>query len=412
MTPVFVLAVVAPIGGAVAGVLMADRAVAAGRLAALTAAACWFALLVHGSLVSVSSLHSVPLVAAAGCGAALVAAAIDAAALERPPFAGVGLAAVFVALAAGRTTTDGAGLVAAAAVAAAAVVIAGGVSLRVLGPAAAGVAMAGAGVVALRSAVNSSQLPLDAISGSHRGDGVLLLAGAALLIVAGSQRARGAAGVLVPTGAFLAAQVAPIVHGGDGLAAAGIVLALAAATAALAARFGRPLLDRPTAALTLLALAALAGPGSTRGAALLLGAAGTLASALGWPAAALLGLPGGVALAIALSARGGVTSFVEGVLAGVVALALAAAALRQGAVPRPALWAAPALGLGAWLLVAPGTWGWVGPAGLRAYDAGAARALAGSAPCVVVLAHMGRAPGGWYAHAFPPDSPGEDAVRH
>ena len=218
--------------------------------------------------------------------------------------------------------------------------------------------------------------------------------------------------MLVPAGAFLAAQVAPIVHGGDGLAPAGIVLALAAAAAALAARFGRPLLDRPTAALTLLALAALAGPGSTRGAALLLAAGGTLASALGWPAAAVLGLPGGVALAIALSARGGVTSFVEGVLAGVVALALAAAALRQGAVPRPALWAAPALALGAWLLVAPGTWGWVGPAGLRAYDAGAARALAGAALCVVVLAHMGRAPGGWYAQAFPPDSPGEDAVRH
>ena len=76
-------------------------------------------------------------------------------------------AAVFVALAAGRTTTDGAGLVAAAAVAAAAVVIAGGVSLRVLGPAAAGVAMAGAGVVALRSAVNSSQLPLDAIQAAR-----------------------------------------------------------------------------------------------------------------------------------------------------------------------------------------------------------------------------------------------------
>src|SRR5438874_3663928 len=268
-------------------------------------------------------------------------AAVDAAALERPAFAGVGLAAVSVALAAGRTTTDGAGLVAAAAVAAAAVVIAEGVCVRVLGPAAAGVAMAGAGVVALRSAVNSSQLPLDAISGSHRGDGVLLLAGAALLIVAGSQRARGPAGMLVPAGAFLAAQVAPIVHGGDGLAPAGIVLALAAAAAALAARFGRPLLDRPTAALTLLALAALAGPGSTRGAALLLAAAGTLASAFGMPAAAALGVPGGVALAIALAARGGSAAFVLGVLAGVVALALAAAVRRLGPMPRPSVWIAP-----------------------------------------------------------------------
>src|SRR5205085_902265 len=157
----------------------------------------WFALLAHGSLVTVSRLHSVPLVAAAGCGASIAAAAVDAVAVDRPALVGVGLAATSVAVAAGRTATDGGGLVLALAIAATAM------------------------------------------------------------------------------------------------------------AAALAARFGRPLLDRPTAALALFALAAMVGPGSTRGAGLLLAAGGTLSCALGWPAAAVLGLPGGVALAIALSGRGG-----------------------------------------------------------------------------------------------------------
>jgi hypothetical protein len=132
---------------------------------------------------------------------------------------------------------------------------------------------------------------------------------------------------------------------------------------------------------------------------------------LGVPAAAALGLPGGVALAIALAARGGTVAFVEGVLAGVVAVALAAAAMREGP-PRPSVWTVPAIALGGWLLVAPGTWGWAGPAGLRSYDVGAARALAGASLCVVVLAFRERAPARWYARGSPPDSPGEDAVRH
>src|SRR5438309_2740774 len=170
---------------------------------------------------------------------------------------------------------------------------AGRLSIRVWAPAAVGLAMAAAGVVALRSAANSWDLPLpETITGSHRGDGVLVLAAAALLIVAGSYRARAPACVLVPAGVFLAVQAAPIARGGDGLAAAAIILAFAAAAAAVAARFGRPLLSRPTAALTLLALAAVVGPGSMRGAGLLLAAAGTLSCALGWPATAVLGLPG------------------------------------------------------------------------------------------------------------------------
>jgi len=228
-----VVAVIAPVVGAGAGALLPERALAAGRIGALVAAASWFALLAHGSLVSVSRLHSVPLVAAAGCGASIAAAAVDAVAVDRPALVGVGLAATSVAVAAGRTATDGGGLVLALAIAATAMAAAGRLSVRVWVPAAVGLAIAAAGVVALRSAANSWALPLpETITGSHRTDGLLILAGAALLIAAGSHRARAPAGVLVPAGAFLAVQAAPLVHRADGFAPAAIVLALAAMAAA------------------------------------------------------------------------------------------------------------------------------------------------------------------------------------
>ena len=406
------LAIAAPVVGAAAGVVVPERAVETMRVAALLAAGLWFALLVDGALVSVGHLHSVPLAAAAGCGAALLVATIDAAAVARPVWVGFALAAASIGLAAGHTATDGAGAVAALAVAVATASLAGRPVARVWAPAAVGLVVAAAGVVALRSAANSWQLPLADVAASHRGDGLAIVAGAALLVLAGSHRARAPSAVLVPAGAFLAAQASPMVQRADGLAPAAIVLAGVAAAAALGGRAPRRMLHHPTAALTLLAVAALVGPGATRGPALLLAAAGTLACALEWPAAAALGVPGAFALAVALAARGGTTAFMVGVLAGVVALALAAAARWERPVPPPAMWTAPVLVLGAWLLVAPGTWGWVGPVSLRSYDVGAARAVAAAALCIVTLVLLGREPGGWYARAFPPDSPGEDVVRH
>ena len=413
------LAIAAPVVGAAVGVVAPERAVEALRVSALLAAGLWFALLVDASQVSVGHLHSAPLVAAAGCGAALLLATVDRATLARPAWAGVALAAVSVALAGGHSATDGGGAVAGLAVAVVAASVSVRPTVRVEGPAAvglvlaaAGLVLAAAGLVALRSAANSWQLPLADAVGSHRGAGLSIVAGAALLMLAGSQRRRSPSAVLVPSGAFLAAQAAPILHRADGAAPAAIVLAAAAAALALAELSERRLLHVPTAALTLLALAALVGPGSARGPGLLLAAAGTLVCAIEWPAAAALGVPGGVALALALTARGGAVAFVVGVFAGLAALGLAAVGRREGRVARPGIWSMPVLVLGAWLLVAPGTWGWVGPVGLRSYDLGAARALAGAALCIVTLVLLGREPGGWYARVFPPDSPGEDVVRH
>jgi len=412
VSPLLALAVVAPVAGAVAAVLMPERGVRVMRIGALVCAASWFVLLVDGTRVSLSSIHSAPLVAAAGCGAALVAAAVNARTLERPAVAGVALAATAVAVAAGRNATDGGGAVVALALAAVLVTVAGRTSVRVWGPAAAGVALVAVGVVALRSAANSWQLPLADAAASHRGAGVLIVVGAALVVLAGAQRARQPASMLVPAAAFLAAQAAPIVHRANGLAWLAVVLGAAAAACALASPIGRPLLDRPTAALTLLGLAALVVPGAARGGGLLLAAGGVLAAAIGYPVGGVFAVPGAIALAIALAARGGGTAFVVGVLTGAVAVALAVAIQRAVSLPRLRWWMVPTLVLGGWLLIAPGTWEWVGAVSLRAYDVGAARAAAGAALCLLLLVLLGRDPAHWYARALPPDSPGEDVVRH
>jgi hypothetical protein len=405
------LAVAAPLAGSVAAVLVPERAARAVRIGALASAAAWFVLLVDGTRVSVSGIHSTPLVAAAGCGAALVAAALNARTVERPAVAGMVLAAASISVAAGRTATDGGGAVLALAAAIAFAAVAGRSSVRVWGTAGAGVVTAAVGVVALRSAANSWQLPLAEAATSHRGPGVLIVVGAALVVFAGAQRPRQPATVVVPAAAFLAAQAAPIVHRTDGLPWLAVLLGAAAVASAVAAHVGKSVLYRPAAALTLLGLAALVAPGAARGSGLLLAAAGVLAAAIGYPAAAVLGVPGGIALAIALAARGGGAAFIVGVLVGAVALALAVA-VHAVPLPRIRWWMAPTLALGGWLLIAPGTWGWVGSVNLRAFDVGAARAVAGAALCILLLVLLGRDPARWYARANPPDSPGEDAVRH
>src|SRR5207248_2217782 len=117
---VLLLALVAPVAGALVGVVLPERADPAARLGAAVAAGCWLALLVDGDLVSAGRFHSVPLVAAAACGAALVSVALENTAIERPVLTGLALAAVTAGLAAGRVQTDGAGLVGGIAVAVAA----------------------------------------------------------------------------------------------------------------------------------------------------------------------------------------------------------------------------------------------------------------------------------------------------
>jgi hypothetical protein len=273
----------------------------------------------------------------------------------------------------------------------------------------AGVLVGGAGVVALRAAAETWSLT-PAGTAAHRGPGVLLLFAAALVVLCGSERARSPAALLVPAGLFLGAVSAGVVRGGAGWAPAALVLAASACVASLAARPGRPLLDRPAATLGLLSLAAAVGPGPARPAGLLLAAAATVAAALGIPAAAALAVPGGVALAIALVGNGGPAALAEGALAAAAGLALAAAVARAGAPDRPTMWTWPALAAGAWLLVAPGSWAWTGPAGIRSYDLGAAGAAAGAGLCLASVELRRRVPSRWYARTS--SQAPEDAVHH
>jgi hypothetical protein len=108
------------------------------------------------------------------------------------------------------------------------------------------------------------------------------------------------------------------------------------------------------------------------------------------PAAAIsvLGLPGVTAVAAALAAAGD-TSNRSVVLVGGLAATAAVTLARAGQLHRrwlPAWPRLPAAAASAWLLLAPGTWGWPGPLRLGSYDRGAAVAVAAGAVALVAPA--------------------------
>ena len=162
------------------------------------------------------------------------------------------------------------------------------------------------------------------------------------------------------------------------LSAAPATLALSGVAVAAALRLGR----RPALALAALGMAAAVSvPTAPAGA--LLGAAAALALVVGHPVAAVLGIPGAASLAsVVLPPGRSASGAILAVATVAVGLLLAHAARRSTARPpstRPPVEAGPALVLGAWLLLAPGTWGWAGPVGLQAYDRGVAVAVAAGA---------------------------------
>ena len=416
MEALLVLALVAPALGVAVAAAAPVAAANATRAAALLAAACWVVVVADGPTgVTAGRVHADPLVAAACCGAALLVTARLAA--VRPVPAGSVLLLVQLALAGGRTQNEGwvvsALLVAAGAVAALAD------RRRDRLPAFAAVAVTAFGflvvaVLALRQATGAWTIPLAAPQGvSYRAEGLLLLVAAVLLLVAASIHAReGGAGMpLLVAAAFVGVRAAPLVRVGGDFVAGAVVLAALAVVAAAGQRARAPF-DRPALALGLLGLAALLAPGPTGPPAALLLAASVLAGAFAFPAAAALGVPGAVGLALALSAAGGAGSLAVGVLAAAVVLGLAARARTAGPPSRPGPWALGPLAIGAWLVLAPGSWGWVGDAGLHSYDLGAARALAAGLLCVVGAAHFGRLRPHWYAHTAFGASSLEDAVRN
>lgn len=218
----------------------------------------------------------------------------------------------------------------------------------------------------------------------------VMLAGAALVLTGVDHRLKAERALLAPV--LLAALLAT-----PALPALAVILGWGALAV------GAALVDRPAVALGGAAVVAAAAGVAPAG--LLLAAAAVLVTALDSGAAVLCALPGAVVLADALAARPTTAVGIAGGLAlGATALALALR-LRPGVRVdggRPV-----ALALAAWLLIAPGTWGFTGADTLRAYDVGASRALATGA--LVGLALLFRR-GGEFAWAPPPaDDPSEPA---
>jgi hypothetical protein len=224
---------------------------------------------------------------------------------------------------------------------------------------AAGCALLVASLVAARMSAGAWVLP-----GDGGADLVLALAGAALSMVGaatGPHRVRPLVAPAVLLGTAAVASTTP-----------GAVPVLAAALAVAAAVLVG---DRPSVALATLAVGAAAVPVAPAWG--LLAAAAVLGSAVPGPAAVLLGLPGAAALADGLVPPGG--GFAGAALmAGAVGVAVAVARRPGGrwSLPVGDGAAVPALVLGVWLVLAPGTWRWAGGDGLGPYDRGVAVAAA------------------------------------
>ena len=210
---------------------------------------------------------------------------------------------------------------------------------------------------------------------------------AGLLVVAGSLLAIASSGTVVAVASLRPLLTTGLLCGLVGAAAlpgTGVAL-LAGVCAAAVAGLRAPL------ALAFLAIAAGALPGGQPVAAII-GAGAVLATGLDIPAAAILGLPGGVALAVALAEPGPAGPRLALGAAGIavavsIAQSLRGETLRDEAVTgRPKSTSrrgvfeiegrrAPILLASAWFAIAPGSWSWAGDPGLDTYDAGMARAV-------------------------------------
>lgn len=374
------VALLAPVGAAIAVVTRrATAVVAVVQASAAVSALAWVVLVGAGARGGSAVFHVSPLVAAGGCGAALVgAAALDGGRPDRRAVMGTVLAvvAIFVALAgggeSGQVVVAGAALAGLAVAAAASVDALPPVERRLAIP----FALVGLGAVVVGFAVLRAQgerWSLPSTGTIPRAAIVAFLLAGAALAVAGTLSGRRPTGVLLAGGLVLGLAAGPLRPGGDELAAVAIALAVLAVAASAD--------GRGPAALGLLALAAAAGPAVLVPASRLLAAGSVVATAVDRPAAALAAVPGGVALAAGVVDDGGPLAACLAVATTLVAAALGARVALSTGRAGPATpgarspWATPgtfpAVIVGAWLLLAPGSWTWTG-ASLRSYDRGAA----------------------------------------
>lgn len=396
MTTLLVLALLSPIAALVADAVLPSRrnATTAAQAGALVSAGLWLAVLVGGG-ARAGRFEAEGLVAAACCGSALLLASADLAPRRASRAATVLAVAVLDAgLAAGLASGDVALLTATLLVTGLLVLSAHRLDDEITAAAAAaaiGLVLLGAGLAVAHDATDSWRIPRH----GHLPPAALgaFLLGSAALVIAGSLRRRGAEVALVAAGAALGLRVAPLVQSRRSASAAfdvalGVGRAVpvpAVACALVAAAVAAALLARPGPALGLLSLAAVAGVGAPGGAPGLLAAAAVLVAAADRPWAIAAGLPGGVALTLGLTRAGGLWAVALGLGAAAVGVLLVnQSAHGEPADLRPAT--IPALVVGAWLIVAPGSWAWAGAAALGPYDAGASRAAAAALLLVTAAA--------------------------
>lgn len=249
-------------------------------------------------------------------------------------------------------------------------------------------ALAGAVGLALATALlgrASGDWSLPAAAGDGVGVAAAVLLAAALTLIvgvagAGDEDRPGARLTLLVPALVAGLAAAPVLAAATGMIAAGALATV------VAWRGGRP---AAVLGLTAVAVAA-AGPG-LRPAAVLLAAAAVLAAAIDLPGTAVLGVPGAIAAVVAVDTL--MTAETAGAAA-VLAVVAATAVLRTDwAAVAEALAGPPTeqdlpralpLALAVWLVVAPGSWGIAGAAGLRPYDRGALVALASGLAAVAL----------------------------
>lgn len=402
---------------------MARRTVV--RVASLTSAGLWIALSLLGE-VAAGPARAVGAVAPAAAGAALLLAASGGPARRFPAAASVlalGLASAGLALGVG---DDGAAWVVAGLTGACVLIALAGRAGGDVPPGSAALALAGAatvtaGLARVVATTGALELPVDGLLALDAG--LLLVGGSAVVAVVGALRPRRSAALLLPVALAIGVPSATTLGAaGDAVALALVLLALAATVgwAATSAQF--PDARLLSAALALAALAAAAVPTSgipgtataVEGAAAagvpaawLLATAAVVTAVSLVPLAGLCAIPGVAALTVVLVADPEPARLALAGLAVATVVAAVAAVGQQArggvddrprggasAGPQPALGpllaAVPALALGAWVLVVPTSWTWVGPVRLEGWSYSVALGAAGGLIAMVAAAAAGR----------------------
>ncbi len=403
------------------------------RIAALAAAGLWTAIVLLGGATA-GQLSAQGPVGPAGAGASLLLASVSRPARRGAAVGGaLALSLLTAGLAlAGGSASGGPTLAVLALAGGAAVITVTTAKENDGGIAAATLALVGmVGVAGGLVQVEAAGTDATTAAGRPLGAGVFLVAGGTLIATAGGLRPRRSASMLLPVGlAVGVAAGATLGALGEGTALVLAFGAVAVAAGWAVAPEGRGGVRLLVVALALMALAvaavpidALPGSPLVEGrvspgvpAAWLVATAAVVAGVVLVPSAALSAVPGAAAFAVVVAAEPSPAGLGVAGLAVAAVVAAAVAVARSDAAPQPGpgdaaaglalsplVATVPALAVGAWLLVAPRTWAWVGDTNLVNWTESVALALAGGLIGVVAAGATGRLAVPRSPHVVAPD---------